>query len=169
VTITVCMTVLLLHAKANSHFGETRDVISRLIRMILQTGLLTSLLALLVMPLQFSDLVGLYGIPWYILGKSYVISVLANLNARKRSNTSVVHGSGFNQATPSTKLSTMAFSPQTRPGEGRNIDSVDVAFPVHSLIHTNSQSRSVIENAGIPGESLQGEAKSSHRSHYNSI
>jgi len=97
VLITTCMMALLLHAKAGSAFEETRDLISRLIRNVLQTGLLTSILAILVLPPFYRKLIGLYALPWYILGKSQVISLLANLNARRRANPSVLHGDNNSQ------------------------------------------------------------------------
>ena len=40
----------LYHAKSSAYFGETRDRISRLLRLTLQTGFLTSILALPVAP-----------------------------------------------------------------------------------------------------------------------
>jgi len=136
---------LLLHAKASSHFAKTNDMLSRLIRIVLQTGLLTSVLALLVLPLIFRKaLSGIYSLPWYILGKSYAISLLANLNARTRSNAAaVVHGSDIDVAIPqSTKMSTMVFTPQVRRTEGGDINSTDGSSPVHLSSQTDSQSRS---------------------------
>ena len=74
------------------------------------------------------------------------ISLLANLNARKRANAPVVYGSGLNQATQATKLSTLAFAPTNRPAaEGIGInDSVVTSLPVHSLVQTNIQNGSII-------------------------
>jgi len=81
-TITVCMMVMLYHAKANSHFGPTRDKLSSLIRLTIQTGLLTSALAIPIAPLFIDIQVGIYTLTCFLLGKSYAISLLANLNAR---------------------------------------------------------------------------------------
>jgi len=111
IIITLCMMALLLHAKSSTYFGGTRDMLSRLIRVILQTGLLTSTLALLSMAFVLGSLDSVYAIPTYILGKSYVISLLANLNARRRSDAPIVHGSDNNQAFPATKPSTVVFAP----------------------------------------------------------
>jgi len=132
ITITICMMGLLLHARANTCFGETRDLLSRLTRILLQTGLLTSVLALLVLPLLLiRNLVGIYSLPWFVLGKSYVISLLANLNARKRSNVSVVHGSDNDQAIPQvTKMSTIIFSPQNHRIEEEDNVASDVSVPI---------------------------------------
>jgi len=162
VTITISMIAMLLHAKASSVFGETRDLLSRLIRIVLQTGLLTSLLALLTVGFYFGHFNGLYAFPWYIIGETYVISLLANLNARNRSNTPVVHGSDNEQAPPPTKLSTMVFSPQYRPREEENSEHNDnVSFPVHSLVRTNDHRSISIVDARVSqeSESLQGEMK----------
>jgi hypothetical protein len=41
----------LLNAKANVYFGKTRDAISRLLRLTVQTGFLTSILAIPIIPL----------------------------------------------------------------------------------------------------------------------
>jgi len=157
VTITICMMTLLLHAKASSCFGEMRDLLSRLIRLTLQTGLLTSILALLVVPFFIRNLVGIYSIPWYILGKSYVISLLANLNARKRSNSSV-RGGGHNP-TSTNQLSAVMFSPPKSRQDGN--DSLDISFPVRSF-GPNDQGRSII-NLDVSEE--RGEVKSSNRNH----
>jgi len=160
VTITICMTSLLLHAKASSCLKDTHDLLSRLIRIVLQTGLLTSILAILVVPLFLAELNGLYAIPWYILGKSYIISLLANLNARKRANAPLVHGTDINQPIGQpTKLSTVIFSPQNRrTGEGRNADSADISFPVHSIQTNHLQGRPVIK-ADTPEGSEKGETE----------
>jgi len=134
--------VQLLHAKAGSAFEETRDLLSRLTQIVLPTGLLTSILALIVPPLFFRRLNGIYALPWFILGKSEVISLLANLNARKRSNAPVIHGSNSVQAVPqATKLSTMVFSPQNRPVEGGNDIATTVSFPAHPLERMDSETR----------------------------
>jgi len=129
------MMALLRHAKAGSYFGDTRDLLSRLIRICLQTGLLTSILALIVPPLFLSNTFSFFALPWYILGKSEVISLLANLNARKRLGWSVVHDGDGKQAAPvATKLSTVVFAPANRRTEGENIDSIDISAPIHSLV-----------------------------------
>jgi len=139
ITITICMMALLLHAKANAHFRDTRDLLSRLTRIVLQTGLLTSILALLDLPLVLRRVTGIYPLPWYILGKSEVISLLANLNARKRSNATVVHGSDFDNAIPpATKMSTISFSPQRRITGGGTINPTNVSFPVRSVFPPQS-------------------------------
>jgi len=80
--ITTCMMVILFRAKNTSYFGETRDRISRLIRLTIQTGLLTTVLAIPIAPLFYFNQQGLVSLTCFFLGKSYVISVLANLNAR---------------------------------------------------------------------------------------
>jgi len=157
IIITTCMMTLLLHAKAGSYFGEVRDTITRLIRIVLQTGLLSSVMALLVLPFYFRNITGIYSLPQYILGKSYVISLLANFNARKRSNAIVVHGSENKHAPPTTKLSTVIFAPGANPNisDGGNSDSIGaVSLPVHSVVQINSQHGS-IKSADINKESDQ--------------
>jgi len=116
------MMALLLRAKTSSHFEETRDLLSRLIRVILETGLLTSILALLVPLLFFMKLNVIFGLPWYVLGKSEAISLLANLNARKRSDAPMVLGSDCGNAVlHPTKVSTIVFSPPSQhAGAGEN-------------------------------------------------
>lgn len=150
ITITISMMALLLHAKAGSSFGETRDLLSRLTRIVLQTGLLTSILALVSASLNFAKL-NSYTLPWYMLGKSEVISLLANLNARNRSNALVLHGSDNGQAMPpATKMSSIVFSPPNRrTGEEVNNESIITSPPVRSLVQTNSQGR-LSMNAEIP-------------------
>ena len=68
-----------------------------------------------------------------------VISLLGNLNARKRSNTPMVHGSGINQVAPVTKLSTLAFAPANRQTAERTgiRDSVFTSIPIRSVVSQN--------------------------------
>lgn len=81
--ITACMMTMLYNARANFYFGEMRDRTTRLIRLTIQTGLLTSILALPIGPLYFRDQPGgEYGLTIFLLNKSYLISLLANLNFR---------------------------------------------------------------------------------------
>jgi len=91
VTITAIMITMLYHAKSSACFGETRDRISNLLRLTLQTGFVTSILALPIGPLylayQFSG--NPYDIPGSVLAESYLISLLANLNALSYSPTSL--------------------------------------------------------------------------------
>jgi len=81
ILITVCMTGLLLHAQSQAYFGETRDMVTRFIRLTLQTGLLTSFLSICGLVLAASK-ISYYAIFWEILTKSYAVSLFANLNAR---------------------------------------------------------------------------------------
>jgi len=83
IVIVICMVIILRNAKSRAYFGETRDRISRLLRLTIQTGLLTTILALPTGPvfLRAQDS-SMYALPLFLLGKSYVISLLFNLNAR---------------------------------------------------------------------------------------
>ena len=70
-----------------------------------------------------------------------VISLLANLNARKRTNTPMVHGIGIDQVTSPTTLPNLEFSPSDRhTGGGKSeSDSSAASFPVHSVLQLNSR------------------------------
>jgi len=92
ILITVSMTGLLLHAKAQTRFGETRDIVTRFMRITLQTGLLTSFLALSGLALMAAEL-SYYAIFWEVLTKSYAVSLFANLNARGSHLRNPSHGS----------------------------------------------------------------------------
>jgi hypothetical protein len=77
ITITVCMIVIvsrnipvkdshpyshvhqLYHARSSSYLGETRDRLSYLYRLTIQTGFLTSILALPIAPLYFRGTAGI--------------------------------------------------------------------------------------------------------------
>jgi len=85
------MMTILYHAKASACFGETRDRFSRLLRLTIQTGFVTSILALPIAPLYIHVQVGIYTLTCFLLGKSYAISLLANLNARSYRPTQI-HG-----------------------------------------------------------------------------
>jgi len=90
--ITASMTGLLFHAKAQTCFGETRDIVTRFMRITLQTGLLTSFLALSGLALMAANL-SYYAIFWEVLTKSYAVSLFANMNARGSHQRNASHGS----------------------------------------------------------------------------
>jgi len=81
VAITLSMMTILMNAKSRSTIKETRNGISQLLRVTIQTGFLTSTLAIPIGPLYLSGTEG-YELTWFPLGKCYLISLLANLNAR---------------------------------------------------------------------------------------
>jgi hypothetical protein len=54
--------IQLYHAKSSLYFGESRDRITRLLRLAIQTGLLTSILALPVAPLYSQGETGIYAL-----------------------------------------------------------------------------------------------------------
>jgi len=82
VMITVCMIIILYHTRATASSGESYDKISRLLRLTIQTGFLTSALAIFVVPFPSADN-NIFSMPFWLLGKSYVITLLANLNSRR--------------------------------------------------------------------------------------
>ncbi|KAF8575759.1 hypothetical protein K439DRAFT_1641143 [Ramaria rubella] len=85
IIISISMIIILQNAKSKTYFSETRDIISRLSRQTLQTGTLTSLLALAILFCFTQIHVGnMHTLFAYLLGKSYAMSLLANLNARSR-------------------------------------------------------------------------------------
>jgi len=85
VTITVSMMIILTHARSRSHARETRYKISQLLRITIQTGFLTTILAIPIAPLYILSLnTAAYAFTTFPLGKCYLISLLANLNARAR-------------------------------------------------------------------------------------
>jgi len=108
------MITLLFHAKSSSYFGETRDKFSRLLRLTIQTGFLTSVLSLanIILGGIRTDVYLLNNLPQYILGRSYTVTLLMNINFPRSTQ---------NDAS-ATKLSTLAFTPRRNPppssGEG---------------------------------------------------
>jgi len=146
IIIAACMTALLLHAKSSAYFEQTRNLLSRLIRIILQTGLVTAVLALLVVPLYNRGTVSeSQSFPVFLLGKSYVISLLANLNARTQSNALTVHGIGSNQGDQATRVSTVVFTLPNRHRKRRNGDSLRLSASIHSTNQAQSQGPSISE------------------------
>lgn len=124
VLITICMLALLWHAKSQAIFGEIRNTVSRLIRLTIQTGLLTSVLALLVLPLIVQNTV-LYTLPWYLLGKSYGLSILVNLNSRVPADHTENSSSG-------PYFSTMAFQSVNVPERSGTANEISIQdIPVH--------------------------------------
>jgi len=89
ITITICMTIVLYRTRSTTSSAETYDKFSHLLRITVQTGFLTSTLAILVIALLPPPTTGnLYSLPWYLLGKSYMITLFANLNSRRSSQSS---------------------------------------------------------------------------------
>ncbi|KAJ7626106.1 hypothetical protein FB45DRAFT_1084974 [Roridomyces roridus] len=96
VDVAVAMTLLwqLRTMTRTSAFQETRSVITRISRITLQTGTLTSLLAVIVLVTFLADKASNVTIMFgYILNRCYTLTLLYNLNLRSRI---VVHGSDAN-------------------------------------------------------------------------
>jgi len=81
VAITISMIIILCHSRSSASSGETYTKINRLLLLTIQTGFLTSFFAVLTIPL-FTLGTRLYSLLWFPLGKSYIITLLANLNSR---------------------------------------------------------------------------------------
>jgi len=137
ITITACMMVIFYQAKSMAHFRETRNRISKISRVALQTGLLTTVLALLVPILGRAVGFGLYVLPWYFLGKSYTISLLANLNARPRKNDITTHTNGTIGANGRSHVTTIAFAPRQRSQEDNPTSSHGISRFLRSLRMVN--------------------------------
>ncbi|KAJ7626114.1 hypothetical protein FB45DRAFT_1084982 [Roridomyces roridus] len=96
VDVAVAMTLLwqLRTMTRTSAFQKTRSVITRISRITLQTGTLTSLLAVLVLVTFLADKASNVTIMFgYILSRCYTLTLLYNLNLRSRI---VGHGSDAN-------------------------------------------------------------------------
>lgn len=78
------MTIILVDARSRTSYHETRSRLGRLLRLTIQTGSLTAFLAIVIVALfSVEDKIGLLQtVSGYMLGKSYVLSLLANLNVR---------------------------------------------------------------------------------------
>ncbi|KAF8590960.1 hypothetical protein K439DRAFT_1121589 [Ramaria rubella] len=85
--ITVSMLIILHDAQSRMTYSETRNKLSKFTRLTIQTGSLTFCIALMVLIIRVSLKVGtLHTFGTYLLGKSYVLSLLINLNARVKSD-----------------------------------------------------------------------------------
>jgi hypothetical protein len=62
-TMDSCTSLQLYHAKSSSYFGETRDRISGIIRVTVQTGFLTSALAVIVVVFLLRGVFGVFTLP----------------------------------------------------------------------------------------------------------
>jgi len=130
---------ILYHAKSNTYFGETRDRISRLLRLTFQTGFLTSILALPIAPLYFGvQYSTVRTLTVYILGESYVITLLVSLNAHSHHPTSLDHARGLDNITI-PHVSTVRFDisqPQNRDSNGERFAGTSILSFVRSVAHT---------------------------------
>ncbi|KAF8586190.1 hypothetical protein K439DRAFT_1631953 [Ramaria rubella] len=83
IMISIIMIIILKSAKSKTDFSDTRDIISRLSRITLQTGTLTSFLAFATLFILTQIHTGnMYNLFTNLLGKSYALSLLATLNTR---------------------------------------------------------------------------------------
>lgn len=82
ILITVATTIILLDARSNLLASNTKTRLGKLIRLTVQTGAFTSLLAMATLILsQYVLKTGLFQIfPAYLLDPSYALSLLYNLN-----------------------------------------------------------------------------------------
>jgi len=115
VLISICMLFIIYHTHTKMYYSDARGPISRISRLTIRTGAFTAALALAVLIPCYTEQVGkMYTFPCYLLGKSYVMSLLANLNARIQSS------SAASSTPPSKKInsggtgSVMLFAPRER-------------------------------------------------------
>jgi len=105
ILIAITMTYILQSAKARSHFTQTRDLLDRLARQTIQTGAATAVLALTIFLVFILVREGTLHTGFAdILGKFYIISLLANLNARCRSTTGATPSESFSAPSQSVNL-----------------------------------------------------------------
>ncbi|KAH7927436.1 hypothetical protein BV22DRAFT_1031765 [Leucogyrophana mollusca] len=84
VTITVYMTIILRHEGLKSSFNATRSLSAKLIRLTIETGLVTTVAAVLELILATALSETLWHLAvFYTISKLYANCVLANLNARQ--------------------------------------------------------------------------------------
>jgi len=83
--ITACMLGMLGHAAYMTDFAQTWGMLLRLCRLTFQSGLLTTILAIGIVIAFLTEKEGaMHTFTAYLLGKSYPMSLLASLNARRR-------------------------------------------------------------------------------------
>lgn len=105
IIIAVCMIAILRHARSKISFSGKRSKVSKIGLRTIQSGSFTAFLAAAVVLIYARyNTSGLYSFPSYILGKSYVISLLANLNAREDQSTRPTD-------THTSKITTILYSP----------------------------------------------------------
>jgi len=142
-TITISMIAILYHAKSSAYFGETRDRISHLLHLTLQTGFLTSIFAIPIAPLYSNWTHGysaetIYDLLIHPLSGSYVIALLANLNARSYQPTSPDHARRIDDITIPhvSSLRFTAVQPQNRDSNGERPTRTGIISLVLSVVHT---------------------------------
>jgi len=142
--ITACLIAFLFHPKAQMYFGEARDNLGRIIKWTIQTGLATTILAIIVVPLaalQFD----IYSMPWYMMSKLYVMSLLAHLNARSR--TKSVPSDGPSQS--SVQLPSMAFASRPRAANRTGATSSGIMDFIRSRISQRQATTTVHPHSEI--------------------
>ncbi|KAG2153280.1 hypothetical protein DEU56DRAFT_955304 [Suillus clintonianus] len=88
--ITVYMTLSLIHCNEKSGFKHTKSLFKKLIKLTIETGLITTTAALIELVLSIAFRVTLYHIAlFYIISKLYANCMLATLNSRTSLNKSV--------------------------------------------------------------------------------
>jgi len=143
VVISSCMIAILRHARSKTHFADTRDTLSKLIRLTVQTGTLTSVLALAIIIVFLTEPFGnMHTFPAYLLGKSYAMSLLANVNAR-------MYAPQKGQPNATTQGS-LAFSPP-KMGRRRRIPQPGISS-YNNFDETGMSSDDYTTNAGLSSD-----------------
>jgi len=141
--ISVCLISMLFHARSQSISSETRSKIARIILRSVETGIVTTVLALFIAVLDLKHIFGLYGLPAYAVGKSYMISFLANLNARQ---SGTVHG---NVETTPPPMTSIKFSPN------RDRTEQHTSFNLSTMLRSLGTSLGTSQQGQAPESSQQ--------------
>ncbi|KAF9026931.1 hypothetical protein BDZ89DRAFT_826923 [Hymenopellis radicata] len=137
--ITLSMFYLLFSARAKTNFNRTNTLLTRLIFLSVQTGLLTSVVAAieLVLLVAWRDY-EFHEIPGFVLAKMYSNALLANLNARathRRSRTIDIFSVGTLRTFPDfqgTAVSTLRFNNHSVPD--MDLRSIDIAAAIQTSL-----------------------------------
>ncbi|KAF8573461.1 hypothetical protein K439DRAFT_968004 [Ramaria rubella] len=142
--IAVYMLIILNNARSRISFSETRDILSKYTRLTIQTGSLTFCVALMVLLIRVLLKVGtLHTLGTYLLGKSYVLSLLINLNVRVKNKR--------NDRLPDLKFSIPSQLQGSTTGGATNTSSFQLSTTVGGIDSTATRDYDFLPKKGKNG------------------
>jgi len=148
VAITICMIIVLHQTRTTASSPDTYHKITHLLRITIQTGFLTSALAVFVLATILAR-DNLYLLPWFLLGKSYMITLLANINARS-SRLQTTRDILVNE--PNSSGATLSLFRAIAHNFHRDLTSVSSEVPTRGLALQPEEARSEGIRDNIVGE-----------------
>jgi len=164
VMIVAAMLYTLQQARAQTYFVETKDLLSKLSRQTVQTGLLATIVACLELGFYLGVHEGdLHTGPAFVLDKMYIISLLANLNARRKNKN---WGVDYNSSTSTQNRSQIKWAAPHRSANPLSATNIHISSEVEHFSEDHNKS-TVSGRTAVEGEYLQPHGRETY--HLNTL